>query len=187
MNGVVETINKNLKKIIHKMIVTYKDWHEILLYAFHAYQTIIRTSTGATLYSLEYEMKTVMPLEVEISSLRILINVKLKESEWEKLKFKQFNIINEKRLAEIYHHLLYQSRIANAYNKRVEPRVFKETDLIFKKIFPILEKEYNKWALNYEGSYVVKAFSRGTLILTKMDGDDLPKTVNFNVVKKYHA
>lgn len=107
MNGVIEIINKNLKKIIHKMIVTYKDWHEILLYAFHAYRTIIRTFTGATLYSLEYGMKVVMPLEVEISSLRILINVKLKESEWEKLKFKQFNLISEKRLAEICHHLLY--------------------------------------------------------------------------------
>jgi hypothetical protein len=107
MNGVVETINKNLKKIIHKMIITYKDWHEILLYAFHAYRTIIRTSTDATLYSLEYGMKTVMPLEVEISSLKILINVKLKESEWEKLKFKQFNLISEKRLVEICHHLIY--------------------------------------------------------------------------------
>lgn len=187
MNGVVETINKNLKKIIHKIIITYKDWHEILLYAFHAYRTIIRTSTDATLYSLEYGMKTVMPLEVEISSLRILINVKLKESEWEKLKFKQFNLISEKRLVEICYHLFYQSRIAKAYNKRVEPRVFKETDLILKKIFSILEEEYNKWASNYEGSYVVKAFSRGALISTKMDRDDLLKTVNFNVVKKYHA
>jgi hypothetical protein len=56
-----------------------------------------------------------------------------------------------------------------------------------KKIFSILEEEYNKWASNYEGSYVVKAFSRGALISTKMDRDDLPKTVNFNVVKKYHA
>jgi hypothetical protein len=54
-------------------------------------------------------------------------------------------------------------------------------------MFSILEEEYNKWASNYEGSYVVKAFSRGALILTKMDRDDLPKTVNFNVVKKYHA
>ena len=30
MNGVVEAANKNIKKIIQKMVVTYKDWHEML-------------------------------------------------------------------------------------------------------------------------------------------------------------
>jgi hypothetical protein len=29
MNGIVEASNKNIKKIIHKMVVTYKDWHEM--------------------------------------------------------------------------------------------------------------------------------------------------------------
>ena len=28
MNGVVEATNKNIKKILVKMIDTYKDWHE---------------------------------------------------------------------------------------------------------------------------------------------------------------
>ena len=35
MNGAVEAANKNLKKIIRKMVVTYKDWHEKLHFAFH--------------------------------------------------------------------------------------------------------------------------------------------------------
>ena len=30
INGVVEAANKNIKKIIQKMTVTYKDWHEML-------------------------------------------------------------------------------------------------------------------------------------------------------------
>ena len=30
MNGVVEAANKNIKKIIQKMVVTYKGWHEML-------------------------------------------------------------------------------------------------------------------------------------------------------------
>jgi hypothetical protein len=37
MNGVVEVANKNINKIMNKMVVTY--------YAFHAYQTTIRIST----------------------------------------------------------------------------------------------------------------------------------------------
>jgi len=37
MNGVIEATNKNIKKIVQKMVITYKDWHEWLPYALHAY------------------------------------------------------------------------------------------------------------------------------------------------------
>jgi hypothetical protein len=77
MNGAVEVANKNVKKIIQQMIVTYKDWHEMLPFAFHAYRTAIRTSIGATLYTLVYGMEAVMPLKVEIPSLRVLIDSEL--------------------------------------------------------------------------------------------------------------
>ncbi|XP_073260499.1 uncharacterized protein [Populus alba] len=71
MNEAVEAANKNLKKIIQKMVVTYKDWNEMLPNALHAYRTTVRTSTNANPYSLVYGMEAVMPLEVEIPSLRI--------------------------------------------------------------------------------------------------------------------
>ncbi|RDY01034.1 Pol polyprotein, partial [Mucuna pruriens] len=82
MNGAVEAANKNLKKIIQKMVVTYKDWHEILPYALHEYRTSVRTSTEATPYSLVYGIEAVLPIEVEIPSLRVLAEAKLDEAEW---------------------------------------------------------------------------------------------------------
>ncbi len=72
MNGAVEAANKNLKRIIRKMTVTSRDWHDMLPYALHAYRTSVRISTGATPYSLVYRMKAILPIEVEIPSLRIL-------------------------------------------------------------------------------------------------------------------
>jgi ABC-type nickel/cobalt efflux system permease component RcnA len=69
MNGVAEAANKNLKKIIQKIVVTYKDLHEMLSYALHAYRTTIKTSTNTTPYSLVYGMEVVIPLEIEIPSL----------------------------------------------------------------------------------------------------------------------
>jgi hypothetical protein len=74
MNGAVEAANKNVKKIIQKMVVTYKDWHEMLPFALHAYRTVVRTSTGATPYTLVYGMEAVMPLEVENPSVRVLVD-----------------------------------------------------------------------------------------------------------------
>ena len=80
MNGVVEAANKNIKKILVKMIDTYKDWHEYLPFALCACCTSIRTSTGATPYSLAYGMEVVLPAEVEISSLKILSQTELSEA-----------------------------------------------------------------------------------------------------------
>ena len=47
-NGVVEAANKNIKNILTKMVVTYKDWDEKLLFALWGYITSIYVSTGAT-------------------------------------------------------------------------------------------------------------------------------------------
>ena len=82
MNGAVEAANKNVKKIIAKATETYKDWHEKLSFALHAYRTGVRTFTGATPYSLVYGMEAVLPIEVEIPSLRVLREVELEEAEW---------------------------------------------------------------------------------------------------------
>ena len=59
---------------------------------------------------------------------------------------------------------------------------------MLKKISPASGEDQSKSTPNYEGPYVVKkAFFRGALILTNMDGNDLPRPVNSNVVKKYYA
>ena len=120
MNGVVEAANKNIKKIIQKMVVTYKDWHEMLSFALYTYRTTVRTSTRTTLYSLVYGMKAVMPLEVEIPSLRVLMDSELEEFEWAKVRYEQLNLISEKRIAAICHRQLYQKRMAKAYDKRLD-------------------------------------------------------------------
>ena len=39
MNGTVEVANKNIKKIVQKTVVTYKDWHEMLPFSLHGYRT----------------------------------------------------------------------------------------------------------------------------------------------------
>jgi len=37
MNRAVEVANKNIKKIIQKMTVSHKDWHEMLPFVLHGY------------------------------------------------------------------------------------------------------------------------------------------------------
>ena len=103
MNGTVESANKNLMKILKKMAETQKDWHDKLPYALWAYRTSVRTSTGATPYSLAYGIEAVLPIEVEIPSLWILREVELEEAEWVEDCCIQLNLIIEHRLQAMHH------------------------------------------------------------------------------------
>lgn len=64
--------------------------------------------------------------------------------------------------------------------KKVCPQEFQERDYVLNKILPIQKDHKGKWTTNYEGPYVKKkkAFSKGALILTNMDGEDLSMHVN---------
>ncbi|XP_062119106.1 uncharacterized protein LOC133832835 [Humulus lupulus] len=71
-NGQEKAFNKVLCKILKKMVTKNKrDWHERLLEALWAYRTTVRTVTGCTPYSLVFGSEVVLPLEVQIPSLRI--------------------------------------------------------------------------------------------------------------------
>jgi hypothetical protein len=85
-------------------------------FAFHAYRTIVMTSTGAAPYLLVFGIEAVMPLGVKIPSLRVLIESELEKAESAKVRYEQLNMISGKRLATICHHQLYQKRMAKAYD-----------------------------------------------------------------------
>ena len=75
-----------------------------------------------------------------------------------------------------------------AFDKKVRLRVFKEGDLVIKKILLLRLDSRGKWIPNYEGPYMVKTtFSGGGLILTIMDGEELPHPTNSDEVKKYYV
>ena len=121
MNGAVEATNKNVKKIIAKATKTYKDWHEKLPFALHAYRTGVRISIRATPYSLVYGMKVVLPIEMEIPSLLVLREVELEEAEWVQARYEQLNLVEQKRMKAICHGQIYQKRMMRAHDKRIKP------------------------------------------------------------------
>ena len=59
-----------------------RDWHEKLPYALLGYRTTIRTSTRAIPYALMYRMEVVLSAEIEIPSLRIIMETQLKDAKW---------------------------------------------------------------------------------------------------------
>ena len=64
-------------------------------------------------------MEAVLPIEVEILSLRVLREVELEEVEWVQARYKQLNLIEEKRMKAICHGQLYQKRMMRAHDKKI--------------------------------------------------------------------
>uniref|UniRef100_A0A1S4CE23 RNase H type-1 domain-containing protein n=1 Tax=Nicotiana tabacum TaxID=4097 RepID=A0A1S4CE23_TOBAC len=54
---------------------------------------------GATPYLLVYGTEAVIPAEIEIPSLRIIVEAGIEDTEWVKSRLEQLNLIDEKRLA----------------------------------------------------------------------------------------
>ncbi|XP_074299519.1 uncharacterized protein LOC141630637 [Silene latifolia] len=72
-NGAVEAANKTVIAILRKMSNNYREWPEKIHFALWGYRTSIRTATGATPYYLLYGMEAVQPVELEVPSLRIIL------------------------------------------------------------------------------------------------------------------
>ena len=81
-NRAVEAMNKNIKRILRKMVETSRDWSEKLPFALWAYRTSFRTSTGTTPYSLVYGIEPMLPVEIEMGSLRVALEHQISKIEW---------------------------------------------------------------------------------------------------------
>ncbi|KAL0463064.1 UNVERIFIED_CONTAM: hypothetical protein Slati_0194000 [Sesamum latifolium] len=73
-NGLAEAFNKSLYSLLKKVMAKSKrDWHDRIGEALWVYKTTVRTPTQSTPYALVYGVEAVLPLEQQISSLRIAI------------------------------------------------------------------------------------------------------------------
>ena len=94
--------------------------------------TSFRTSTGATPYSLVYGMEVVLPVEIEMGSLRVALEQQIYETKWAQARFNQLNLLDEKRLRATDHIQAYQRKMARAFRKRVKPRPLQKGDLVLR-------------------------------------------------------
>ncbi|XP_049354793.1 uncharacterized protein LOC125819405 [Solanum verrucosum] len=161
MNGAVEAAKKNIRKILRKMIDNHRGWHEMLPYALLGYKTTVRTSIRATLYSLVYGTEAVIPVEVEIPSLRI---------------------IQEAELSDV------DLRMICAFNKKVRAKIFEIGQFVLKRIFSHRDEYKGKFAPNWQGPYLVRKVLAGDAqVLLEMDGTKWPEPINLDAVKIYYV
>ena len=126
-----------MKKTVHKH---HRDWHDRLYEALWAYRVTVRTPTQSTPYSLVYGSEAVLPLEVELPSLRVAIHDEITQDAQIQLRFQQLDSLEEDRLNALQELELYRRNMVRAYDKMVKPRVFRKGELILVLRRPIVVK-----------------------------------------------
>lgn len=122
-NGQAKATNKTLCSILIKIINEFhRDWHVQIPKASWEYRTSIRTPTGETPFSLVYKEEAILPIELEIPSLRVQLGDYISEEEARKTC-----------LNALEHMRAYQDHIKHAYYKKVKIHEFKVEDLVLKQ------------------------------------------------------
>ena len=170
------------------MVKVSWDWLEKLPFALWAYRTSFRTSTGATPYSLVYGMEAVLPVEIEMGSLRVALEQQISEAEWAQSRFDQLSLLDERRLRAVNHVQAYQKKMARAFRRRVKPRKFQKGDLVLKALRGLISDPKGKFRPTWSGPYVIRDLTQeGAAWLTDLDRNQFTEPVNVDQLKKFYA
>ena len=73
-NGQVEAVNKIIKTMLQRTVDKHcSNWHIMLFPALWAYRTLVKLATSFSPFQLVHGVEYVLPIECEISSLKIAI------------------------------------------------------------------------------------------------------------------
>ncbi|XP_039131869.1 uncharacterized protein LOC120268610 [Dioscorea cayenensis subsp. rotundata] len=169
------------------VLKSQRDWHERLPEILWAYRTTYRTPTQSTPYSLVFSTEAVLPLEVQIPSLRIALQNELTNEDRVRLHLDEHDALDEGRL-EAQHNLeVYKARMARAYNKMAHIRTFEKGEMVWVLRRPIITNKHpgGKFKSNWEGPYIIEVvYEGGSYHLVDADGRRPMSPINTRFLKK---
>ena len=93
----MERTNKFIEAILTKTVRSHcRDWADRLLEALWEFRTTWCNTTGFSPYDLVYGKSVVFPIEFEIKTLKIAMEVKLDVTEAQRSRLTQLNELDEK-------------------------------------------------------------------------------------------
>jgi hypothetical protein len=151
------------------------------------YQTSVKSTTRFTPFRLVYGMEAILPIECEILSLKLPIEL-LPNTSAEEERLLYLMRLDETRCDATLVIEAQKKRVKAQYDKHVKPHVFSEGDLV-------LLYEQDKYVLGagkfepiWRGPYIVsKVLEKGVYELVEYNGVPLSEPRNGLYLKKYYA
>jgi hypothetical protein len=134
-NGQAEATNRMLLQILSKMVFDYcSNWSSHLADVLWAYRSLPKTTTCFTPFSLVYGTDTISPTELDVPTPRVLqgSNLEVDASICAEARMVDLEGLDESReLARLKSQRNYQ-KMANAYSKTLQVRIFAEEQMVLK-------------------------------------------------------
>uniref|UniRef100_A0A2N9E8D5 Integrase catalytic domain-containing protein n=1 Tax=Fagus sylvatica TaxID=28930 RepID=A0A2N9E8D5_FAGSY len=188
-----EATNRMLLRILSKMVFDYgKGWSSHLADTLWAYRGSTKTATGFTPFSLVYGTDAISPTELLVPSLRILHGMDLEADAdiCAEARVADLEGLEEARELAQVRSLRYHQKLADAYEKTLQTRIFAKGQMVLKTVDHVRRglPSPSKFAPNWEGPYLIReAYDSGYYKLSTADGTTLVDPINGKWLKRYYS
>jgi hypothetical protein len=188
-NGQVEAANKIIINLIKKHIAQKpRNWNKTLDQILWACRNSPKESTNSTPFRLTYGHDDVLPVEVNLQSVRIQRQMEIPSDHYWNMMLDELVDLDEERLKALEVLTRQKERVAKAYNKKVKSKAFNVGDLVWKVILPMDKKDrvLGKWFPNWEGPFkIIQVYSNGAYELEELTPEKRTLGINGKYLKKY--
>ena len=162
-------------------------WHIMLFPTLWAYRTSVKTATGFTPFQLVYGVEVIFPIECEIPSLKLAVQL-LPETSALEVRLVELEQLDETCRDAAIANEAHKRRVKLQYDKSVHPRIFYEGDLVLVYDQASDALGAGKFVVMWHGPYVVKrVINKGSYELQDCEGGCFKEPRNGLYLKKYYA
>jgi hypothetical protein len=123
-NGQVEALKKVLTNMLQRMIGIHKSsWHTMLFSTLWAYRTFVKSDTEFTPFQLVYGIESILLIECEIPSLKLVVEL-LPNTSAEEEHLLYLMQLDETHCDVTLVIETHKKRVKDQYDKHVKPHVF---------------------------------------------------------------
>ncbi|XP_025650878.1 uncharacterized protein [Arachis hypogaea] len=170
-NGQVEAANKRLSQVL---------W---------AYRNSPRVSTGTSPYKLVYGHDAVLPLEINLNTLRVSKQSGLPVDDYWNAMFDELNKLDSERILPLENIIRQKESIVRSYNRRIKEKSFGIGKLVLKVILPMEKKLkfFGKWSHAWEGPFqVIGTYSGNAYEIKDIESEKIINSINGKYLKQYY-
>ena len=174
--------------MLHWMVGDHKsNWNQTLFSTLWAYITSVKTTTGFTPFQLVYGLEVVLPIQCQIPSLKLAVEL-LPNTSTEEERFLYLTNLDETRRDAALVNEAHKKCIKAQYDKYVELHVFNECDLVLTYDQRHDKLGKGKFESMWYGPFTIsKVLEKGAYEIVDYDGVPFGKPRNGLYLKRYYA
>ena len=188
-NGLVEKVNGMICKIISKHVGSKtQHWDKHLNATLWAYRTSFKTSLGFTPFHLVHGQEALLPIEVELASMRVLLHSKKKGKEALKERLLDLERLALNREETTQYYARHAEARRKKFNKKLAPKGINKGSLVLWYNNKFDYNKSDKFVPHWEGPFkVVELFNNGSYQLMDASGELHKTRVNGWRLKPYFS